>query len=85
MSMATTSLHISLSEQLKDDVRMQVEEGRYSNPTDYVRHLIRQDILRKKAEREFAEFIRQGMVSPSSGQNHKDMIAELKQTIKQGA
>ena len=81
--MATTSLHISLSEQLKQDVRAQVEEGRYSNPTDYVRHLIRQDILRKRAKREFSEFIREGIASPSCGQNHKDMLTEMRQTIKQ--
>ncbi len=80
--MATTSLHISLSEQLKQDVHAQVEEGRYSNPTDYVRHLIRQDILGKRAKREFAEFIREGMTSPSCGQSPKEMIAEIKQTLK---
>lgn len=82
--MATTSLHISLSEQLKNDVRAQVEDGRYSNPTEYVRHLIRQDILCKKARREFAEFIRDGMASPSSNQTPGEMIAELRQEIEQG-
>lgn len=85
MKMATTSLHISLSEQLKQDVQVRVEEGRYSNPTDYVRQLIRQDILRKKAKQEFADFIKSGMASPSCGQTHKDMITELKDTITQEA
>jgi antitoxin ParD1/3/4 len=80
--MTTTSLHISLSEQLKNDVRTQVEEGRYSNPTDYVRHLIRKDILRKKARLEFAAFIREGMHSPNSGQTPGEMIAEIKQEIE---
>ena len=79
--MTTTSLHISLSEQLKNDVRVQVEEGRYSNPTDYVRHLIRKDILRKKARLEFAEFIREGMNSPDSNQTPSEMFAELRQEI----
>ena len=81
--MTTTSLHISLSEQLKNDVRAQVEEGRYSNPTDYVRHLIRKDILRRKARLEFAEFIREGMNSASSHQTPGEMIAEIKQEIEQ--
>ncbi len=80
--MTTTSLHISLSEQLKNDVRTQVEEGRYSNPTDYVRHLIRKDILRRKARLEFAEFIREGMSSPGSNQTPVEMIAEIKQEIE---
>ena len=80
--MTTTSLHISLSEQLKNDVRTQVEEGRYSNPTDYVRHLIRKDILRRKARLEFAEFIREGMHSLDSNQTPGEMIAEIKQEIE---
>lgn len=84
MKLATTSLHISLSEKLKNDVHSRVEEGRFSNPTDYVRHLIRQDVLRKKAQREFAEFIREGMNSSSSNQTPGEMIAELKQEIEQG-
>lgn len=83
--MATTSLHISLSEQLKEDVQVRVEEGRYSNPTDYVRQLIRKDILQKKAKQEFAEFIKMGMASPSCGLSHKKMIAELKDTITREA
>lgn len=85
MKMATTSLHISLSEQLKQDVQVRVDEGRYSNPTDYVRQLIRQDILREKTKQEFADFIKQGMLSPSCGQTHKEMISELKDTISQKA
>jgi len=80
--MTTTSLHISLSEQLKNDVRKQVKEGRYSNPTDYVRHLIRKDILHRKARLEFAEFIREGMNSPSGNQTPGEMIAEIKQEIE---
>ncbi len=81
--MTTTSLHISLSEQLKNDVHTQVEEGKYSNPTDYVRHLIRKDVLRKKARLEFAEFIREGMNSPGSDQTPRVMIAELRKEIEQ--
>lgn len=83
MNMANTSLHISLSEQFKNDVLIQVEEGRYSNPTDYVRHLIRQDILHNKAKREFAEFIKEGIASPSCGQSHKEMLSEIKKAITQ--
>jgi antitoxin ParD1/3/4 len=37
----TTSLHISLPETLKEFVLKRVEEGAFSNPSDYVRALIR--------------------------------------------
>jgi antitoxin ParD1/3/4 len=41
--MATTSLHISLPDTLKDYVADRVRDGAFSNPSDYVRALIRAD------------------------------------------
>jgi antitoxin ParD1/3/4 len=41
--MATTSLHISLPETLKDLVAERVRQGAFSNPSDYVRTPIRAD------------------------------------------
>ena len=41
--MTTASLHVSLPETLKDYVAERVREGAFSNPSDYVRALIRAD------------------------------------------
>jgi antitoxin ParD1/3/4 len=41
--MSTTTLHISLPETLKEFALKRVEDGAYSNPSDYVRTLIRAD------------------------------------------
>ncbi len=82
MPMANTSLHISLSEKLKDAVKVKVEKGHYSNPTDYVRQLIRQDILRDEAKEEFQSFIAKGVNSPSSTQSPEEMIAEIRSEIQ---
>lgn len=41
--MTTASLHVSLPETLKDYVTERVREGAFSNPSDYVRALIRAD------------------------------------------
>ena len=46
--MSTTSLHISLPETLKDFALKRVEEGAFSNPSDYVRTLIRADRERQQ-------------------------------------
>ena len=46
--MTTTSLHISLPETLKDFALKRVEEGAFSNPSDYVRTLIRADRERQQ-------------------------------------
>lgn len=41
--MSTTTLHISLPATLKEFALKRVEEGAFSNPSDYVRALIRAD------------------------------------------
>ena len=51
-TMSNASIHISLSETLKDYVQERVRAGGYSNPSDYVRSLIRAD--RDQAERHAA-------------------------------
>ena len=51
MRMSTTTLHISLPESLKEFVKERVTEQHYSNPSDYIRALIREDQKRRDEER----------------------------------
>lgn len=81
--MTNTSLHISLSKHLKEAVKLKVSQNHYSNPTDYVRQLIRKDILQDEAKKEFQAFIAKGVTSPSSGQSTHDMLEEIRNEIKQ--
>jgi antitoxin ParD1/3/4 len=48
--MATTTLHISLPEELKRYVQERVTADGYSNPSDFVRALIREDRRRRAQE-----------------------------------
>src|SRR5919206_360467 len=50
-TMANTSMNVSLPETLKDYVQERVAEGTYSNPSDYVRALIREDKKRQAEEK----------------------------------
>jgi antitoxin ParD1/3/4 len=50
-AMANTSMNVSLPEALKDYVQERVAEGTFSNPSDYVRALIREDMKRQAEER----------------------------------
>lgn len=47
----STTMNISLPETLKDFVRERVREADFSNPSDYVRHLIREDQKRAAQEK----------------------------------
>ena len=59
--MANTSLHVPLSEELKQEALEQAEKKHFSDPTEY----IRQDVLKAKAREEFSSFIKKGMASPT--------------------
>jgi antitoxin ParD1/3/4 len=50
-TMTNTSMNVSLPETLKEYVEERVAEGIYSNPSDYVRSLIREDMKRHSQER----------------------------------
>ncbi len=45
-AMPNTSMNVSLPEALKEYVLKRVAEGTFSNPSDYVRALIREDMQR---------------------------------------
>jgi antitoxin ParD1/3/4 len=51
MLMSTATLHISLSDSLKQRVKERVKEEHFSNPSDYVRALIREDLKRRDEQR----------------------------------
>lgn len=55
------SLHISLSDQLKTFVASDTKQGGFSNYSDYIRYLIREE--RKRKQRQIEEKIAQGTES----------------------
>lgn len=92
-SMTTTTMNISLSEALKRYVRERAKEGKYSNPSDFVRTLIREDQRRQAAEaleRDlFADFIRtRPDATPAAWETlrteFRQRLASLRQEIDEG-
>ena len=58
----TTSMNISLPDSLKDYVKTRCAEGEYSNPSDFIRALIRDDKKRRGKER-LEEMLLEGLAS----------------------
>ena len=58
----TTSMNISLPDSLKDYVRQRVVQRHYSNPSDYIRALIRED-KKHAAEEELEQLLLTGIGS----------------------
>jgi len=77
------TMNISLPDQLKEFVDVQVGSGRYSSVSEYVRDLIRDDEKRKaqeKLEALLMEGIQSGAPSEMTKQDWKDIRTEaLKQ------
>jgi antitoxin ParD1/3/4 len=60
--MSTSTMHISLPESLKQFVKEQVEKDHYSNPSDYMRALIRAE-QKRQAEQRLEAMLLEGLAS----------------------
>jgi antitoxin ParD1/3/4 len=56
-TMPNTTMNVSLPEALKDYVQERVAQGAFSNPSDYIRALIREDRKRQAQERLEAQLL----------------------------
>ena len=82
--MPNTSMNVSLPETLKDYVQERVAEGTFSNPSDYVRALIREDMKRREEEKLDAllmEGINSGPAELMTAKDWADIRANLEEHI----
>ncbi len=78
--MANTSMNVSLPETLKEYVQERVAEGIYSNPSDYVRALIRTDMKRRGRE-ELEALLLEGLNSGEPEEVTEEYLAALDRDI----
>ncbi len=74
--MANTTMNISLPEQMRDWVELQIDSGDYSNNSDYVRDLIRQDKNKKEKLIAMQTAVNEGLASGSAGKLDINQIKE---------
>ena len=78
----TTSLNISLPEELKQKATEQATKRLFSNASDYVRHLIRADVQKQEAQAELKAMLLEGLRSNASAKAPDTFFAELEQYIR---
>ena len=85
--MSTTSLHISLPEALKEFALKRVEEGAFSNPSDYVRALIRADREQQQKLEALRHDIQRGIDELDRGEGipAEDVFARLHERHSAGS
>jgi len=80
------TMNISLPDSLKAFAQDQTETNNYSNPSDYVRSLIREDKEKKEAQLRIESLLLEGLNSgeaiPVSQEYWKDKKARLHQALK---
>jgi antitoxin ParD1/3/4 len=80
-----TSMNVSLPETLKEYVTERVAEGIYSNPSDYIRALIRSDMKRHSQEQLEAmllEGINSGPATEMTRADWQGIMANAKAQLK---
>lgn len=75
------TMNISLPDPLKEHVREQVATGAYSNPSDYVRALIRADRKRVEEER-LEQMLLDGLASGPAVEATPERMAELRRIAR---
>ena len=81
--MANTTMNISLPEQMRDWIDLQIATGEYSNNSDYVRDLIRQDRKRKEKMLALQAAISKGVESGDAGQlDINEIKAKARERLK---
>ena len=72
------TMNVSLPDQMKAFVEAQSEDGKFSNASDYVRHLIRQDQERQQAIREIQALVDEGIASgPAEPFDFDEFLADM--------
>lgn len=61
--MSNTSINLSLPETLKDIAKSQAKRNHFSITSDYIQHLIRQDLEQQQNQENFEAFIQEGLDS----------------------
>lgn len=74
-------MNISLPQNLKDKVEKAISKGHFSNSSDYIRHLIRQDLARKEEEQELKALLKAGLESGVSEKSITEIFSDLRDYI----
>ena len=76
------TMNISLPDQMKEWVEQRAASGQFANVSDYVRDLVRRDMMRSEGIARLQAEIDKGLAGPFRPFNADEMLAEIKQHTK---
>lgn len=76
------TMNISLPDQLKEFVENQVDSGRYSSVSEYIRDLVRED-EKRKAQEKLEALLMEGIQSKPTEMTRQDWSNIRREAVKQ--
>ena len=78
------TMNVSLPDAMKDWVERQADDGRYSNSSDYVRDLIRQDQERSRKIAAMEVLVAEALESGVSERTMPEILADARERAARG-
>jgi antitoxin ParD1/3/4 len=75
------TMNISLPDPMRDWVQNQIEAGKYSSSSDYVRDLIRRDQLNRELQQALQRAITEGVNSGISERSMEEVLKEAQSRL----
>jgi antitoxin ParD1/3/4 len=82
MIMSTIRKTLTFTEQQDKWIKAQIQGGEFTNESEYIRHLIREDQARNKRFTALQESIQEGIDSGISEKTVKDIMDEVQSRLK---
>ncbi|RZS96863.1 type II toxin-antitoxin system ParD family antitoxin [Cecembia calidifontis] len=80
--MSTIRKTLTFTEQQDKWIKAQIKDGGFTNESEYIRHLIREDQARNKKFIRLKESIKEGIDSGISEKTVKDIMNEVQSRLK---
>lgn len=75
------TMNISLPDPMRDWVQTQIQDGKYSSSSDYVRDLIRRDQETRQQQQALQAAITEGLKSGISNRSMDDVLREAQASV----
>ena len=85
MTMANTTLNLSIPEELKQKAIREARAQHFSSTSDYLQHLIRTDAVESEQRRKLSEFLEAGLASGASKEMTLDELSAFMRNAIQEA
>jgi len=79
--MSNISLSISIPSEMKEIIMQRTKQGYFGTPSEYLRHLVRQDIQKDQDIQQMENYLSEGIGSGKSQHSPKEIFEQAKKLV----